>query len=42
VGGINLRRVVLGGLLAGLVINASEYLLSAVVLGEDMNGLYGS
>jgi hypothetical protein len=36
-GGINLRRVVLGGLLAGLVINASEYILNAVVLGEDMN-----
>jgi hypothetical protein len=36
-GGINLGRVVLGGLLAGLVINASEYLLNAVVLGDDLN-----
>ena len=36
-GGINLRRVVLGGLLAGLVIDAGEYLLNVVVLGEDMD-----
>lgn len=36
-GGINLRRVVIGGLLAGLVIDASEYLLNEVVLGEQMD-----
>lgn len=33
---INIGRVVLGGLVAGLVINASEFVLNAVVLGEDM------
>jgi hypothetical protein len=36
-GGINLGRVVLGGLLAGVVIDASEILLNGVVLGEQMN-----
>ena len=36
-GGINLGRVVLGGLLAGLVIDASEYLLNAVVLGASVS-----
>jgi len=36
-GGINFGRVVLGGLLAGLVIDASEYLLNEVVLGEQMD-----
>jgi hypothetical protein len=36
-GGINLGRVVIGGLLAGLVIDVSEYLLNDVVLGEQMN-----
>ena len=35
-GGINLGRVVVGGLLAGLVINASEYVLNEVVLGEQI------
>lgn len=35
-GGVNLGRVVLGGLLAGLVIDASEYLLNVVVLGAQM------
>jgi hypothetical protein len=35
-GGINVGRVVLGGLLAGLVIDVSEYLLNEVVLGEQM------
>ena len=36
-GGINLGRVVLGGLLAGLVIDVSEYVLNEVVLGEQMD-----
>jgi hypothetical protein len=36
-GSINAGRVVLGGLLAGLVIDASEYLLNGVVLSERMN-----
>ena len=35
-GGINLGRVVLGGLLAGLLIDVSEYLLNEVVLGQQM------
>lgn len=33
-GGINVRRVFLGGLLAGLVFNTGEYVLNEVVLGE--------
>jgi hypothetical protein len=33
---INMSRVVLGGLAAGLVINASEYVLNEIVLAEDM------
>ena len=36
-GGIHFGRVVLGGLLAGLVIDASEFLLNGVVLGQDMD-----
>jgi hypothetical protein len=36
-GRINVARVVLGGLLAGLVINVSETLLNAVVLQEELN-----
>ncbi|PYR34406.1 MAG: hypothetical protein DMF89_21265 [Acidobacteria bacterium] len=35
-GGINFGRVVLGGLLAGLVIDVGEYLLNGVVLSQDM------
>ena len=34
-GKINMGRVILGGLLAGLVMNASEAFLHAGVLGED-------
>ena len=34
--GINLGRVIIGGLLAGLVINISEYLLNDVVAKADM------
>ena len=37
-GAINMGRVVLGGLLAGLVIDAGEYLLNGVVLSERMSG----
>ncbi len=36
-GGINFCRVVLGGLLAGLVIDVGEYLLNGVVLAQDMD-----
>lgn len=36
-GKINLGRVILGGLLAGLVINISEFVLNTVVIGAQMN-----
>ena len=36
---INVGRVVLGGLLAGLIINIGETLLNAVVLASDMEQL---
>lgn len=35
-GKINYGRVILGGLLAGVIINAGEYVLNEVVLGEQM------
>jgi hypothetical protein len=35
-GSINMGRVVIGGLVAGLLINISEFLLNAVVLANDM------
>jgi hypothetical protein len=34
-GAINLGRVVLGGLLAGLVINIGEFLVNGVILAKD-------
>jgi hypothetical protein len=34
---INMGRVVVGGLVAGLLINVSEFVLNAVVLADDMN-----
>jgi hypothetical protein len=34
---INVGRVLVGGLVAGLVINVSEYILNMVVLQTDMN-----
>ena len=34
-GQINLARVVAGGLLAGLIMNVSEFVLHAIVLGQD-------
>ncbi len=34
-GKINLGRVVLGGLLAGLILNIGEYLLGGVLLGKQ-------
>jgi pimeloyl-ACP methyl ester carboxylesterase len=37
VGHINLGRVMLGGLLAGLLINVSEFILNGVVYAEEMN-----
>jgi hypothetical protein len=39
VGGINTGRVILGGLLAGLVFNTGETILNAVVLAEPMQAL---
>jgi hypothetical protein len=36
-GSINMGRVVIGGLVAGLIINISEFVLNGVVLGADMN-----
>ena len=38
-GRINFGRVVIGGLVAGLVINISEALLNGVVLAEEMNAM---
>lgn len=35
-GRINVSRVVVGGLLAGLVINIGEYLLNGPILGDEM------
>ena len=34
---INLGRVLIGGLLAGLLINISEFILNGVVFAEEMN-----
>ena len=35
-GKINWTRVILGGLVAGVVINVSEFLLNGVILAKDM------
>jgi hypothetical protein len=37
VGTINLGRVLVGGLLAGLIINIGEFILNGVLLAEEMN-----
>ena len=36
-GQINLGRVVIGGLLAGLIINIGEFILNGLLLEEQMN-----
>jgi hypothetical protein len=36
VGTINIGRVVIGGIVAGVVINASEFVANTLVLGPDM------
>lgn len=36
-GRINLGRVLIGGLLAGLLINIGEFILNGVLLAEEMN-----
>jgi hypothetical protein len=41
-GRINLGRVVLGGLVAGIVINAFEFVLNGVVLSDQWTGLMTS
>jgi hypothetical protein len=35
--GINTMRVLIGGIVAGLVINISEFILNTIVLGADLN-----
>jgi hypothetical protein len=37
---MNNRRILLGGLLAGLVLNIGEYLLNEVVLGNEMKAFF--
>ena len=39
---IKFGRVILGGLLAGLIINAGEYLLNVVLLGREWDSLMTS
>jgi len=34
-GSMNRNRVILGRLLAGVIINASEFLINAVILRQD-------
>ena len=34
-GGINLARVLIGGIVAGIVANAGDYLIQEVILAED-------
>jgi hypothetical protein len=41
-GKINYGRVLLGGLLAGLIISAGEYVLNEIALGEQMVALMGN
>jgi hypothetical protein len=38
-GKINVARVILGGLLAGLVMNVSEYVLNTYVIAEESNAI---
>jgi pimeloyl-ACP methyl ester carboxylesterase len=38
-GRINMGRVIVGGLLAGLLINISEYILNGVVFAAEMNAV---
>ncbi|MFQ6047481.1 MAG: hypothetical protein ACE5PT_14175 [Gemmatimonadales bacterium] len=39
-GQINLGRVLLGGLVAGVVINVGEFLLNGVILADAMEAMY--
>jgi hypothetical protein len=38
-GKINVARVILGGLLAGLIINISEFILNLYVIAEESNAI---
>lgn len=38
-GRINMARVVVGGLLAGLIINVGEYLLNGVIIAEQLTAM---
>jgi hypothetical protein len=35
--GINAGRVLIGGIVAGVVLNVSEFILNMVIMGADMN-----
>jgi len=39
-GRINMGRVIVGGLLAGLLINCSEFVLNTYVIGKDMEAAF--
>jgi hypothetical protein len=41
-GKINWPRVILGGLIAGVVINVFEFLLNGVILAKDMDAAIGA
>lgn len=41
-GRINWARVVLGGILAGIVINTAEFILNASILGKDWEQVYSA
>jgi len=38
--GINMGRVIVGGLVAGVIVNAVESIMNVVVLAEDMRAWY--
>lgn len=41
-GNINIGRVILGGLVAGLILNIGEFVLNEVVLGAQMKEFFSS
>src|SRR5690348_13647822 len=42
IGTINIRRAILGGLLAGLVVNIGEFVLNAFILGHEWDAVMQS
>jgi len=38
--GINMGRVIVGGLIAGVIVNAVEFIMNIVVLADDMRAWY--